>query len=513
MLVQIAIPLETVIDIERSSSLEFTETIRIRVYDAEENFSIDEYWLSYFPDMDKALHQMTQLLEDYHTRHPDQALVAAGLVDTTAKAVEHLDGPDKVAPSAAVGEVLSSAPINQTDSRDSWHAPSSRLRLFPSQVERMSGSVATVTDHQTGQLTPVASNEHTYPPEPSPSSLAAETASTKSSKLSHWTLPSISSVVKAPGRKIVEVITGSSASSAQGDGKGVGPQRVLSRDTQDSEDESADESDRLSHKFQKAFGMSTKEQVIRSYPCYLYRGLPINGRLYISTSFLCFKSSGLNLGPTKMILPLNDVIGISKHRSYRIGYSGLVIVIKGHEEVFIELSSAERRDECLHELQQQVERVQDQVRKGESPGDTKAHKEHLDLLDLAASKVSETSDAPRPPNEIEKGAPPVMFSSTSSDFVTFRPEKPLRFTCLTIGSRGDVQPYIALCKGLIAEGHKCKIASHAEYKDWVEGHGIGFEPIGGDPAELMQCELPFRSPGVDRSLLTMLASFSSDDRA
>lgn len=55
-----------------------------------------------------------------------------------------------------------------------------------------------------------------------------------------------------------------------------------------------------------------------------------------------------------------------------------------------------------------------------------------------------------------------------------------------IGSRGDVQPYIALCKGLIAEGHKCKIASHPEYRGWVEGHGIDFAPVGGDPAELMK---------------------------
>jgi sterol 3beta-glucosyltransferase len=56
---------------------------------------------------------------------------------------------------------------------------------------------------------------------------------------------------------------------------------------------------------------------------------------------------------------------------------------------------------------------------------------------------------------------------------------------LTIGSRGDVQPYIALCKGLMKEGHTCRIASHAEYKDWIEGHGIQFRSIGGDPGELM----------------------------
>lgn len=193
-----------------------------------------------------------------------------------------------------------------------------------------------------------------------------------------------------------------------------------------------------------------------------------------------------------MILPLSDVIAVSKHRSYRIGYSGLIVVIKGHEELFFELSSSERRDLCMQQLEHQVEFVQHELEEGNTPGDTLEHQEHMDLLDLAASRSSDASSSPRPPPETVSGQPPVMFCSTSSDFVTFRPEKSLRFTCLTIGSRGDVQPYIALCKGLMAEGHKCKIASHGEYRNWVEGHGIEFEEVGGDPAELMQ--RPFLLP-------------------
>lgn len=35
------------------------------------------------------------------------------------------------------------------------------------------------------------------------------------------------------------------------------------------------------------------------------------------------------------------------------------------------------------------------------------------------------------------------------------------------------------------DGHKCRIATHAEYREWIEGHGIEFSSIGGDPAELM----------------------------
>jgi sterol 3beta-glucosyltransferase len=65
------------------------------------------------------------------------------------------------------------------------------------------------------------------------------------------------------------------------------------------------------------------------------------------------------------------------------------------------------------------------------------------------------------------------------------PDASMHFTCLTIGTRGDVQPYIALCKGLMARGHRCRIATHDEYKEWIEEHNIEFCSVGGDPGELM----------------------------
>jgi sterol 3beta-glucosyltransferase len=67
-----------------------------------------------------------------------------------------------------------------------------------------------------------------------------------------------------------------------------------------------------------------------------------------------------------------------------------------------------------------------------------------------------------------------------------KPPKPMSITCLTIGSRGDVQPYIALAKGLMRDGHKVRIATHAEFGPWVLSHGIEFAPVAGDPAELMR---------------------------
>ena len=60
------------------------------------------------------------------------------------------------------------------------------------------------------------------------------------------------------------------------------------------------------------------------------------------------------------------------------------------------------------------------------------------------------------------------------------------FMCLTIGSRGDVQPYIALGRGLQKEGHRVTIVTHEEYKEWVTGFGVEHRTAGGDPGALMK---------------------------
>ena len=93
---------------------------------------------------------------------------------------------------------------------------------------------------------------------------------------------------------------------------------------------------------------------------------------------------------------------------------------------------------------------------------------------------------PKTAEEARSDAPPILFDDPRASILNFKPTESLRITCLTIGSRGDVQPYIALCKGLLAEGHRPRIATHSEFKVWVESYGIEFAPVAGDPAELMR---------------------------
>jgi UDP:flavonoid glycosyltransferase YjiC (YdhE family) len=56
----------------------------------------------------------------------------------------------------------------------------------------------------------------------------------------------------------------------------------------------------------------------------------------------------------------------------------------------------------------------------------------------------------------------------------------MHYAIFTIGSRGDVQPYIALSRGLQDRGHEVTLASHPSMQALVEAHSVPFAPIGPD---------------------------------
>jgi sterol 3beta-glucosyltransferase len=56
----------------------------------------------------------------------------------------------------------------------------------------------------------------------------------------------------------------------------------------------------------------------------------------------------------------------------------------------------------------------------------------------------------------------------------------MRITILAIGSRGDVEPYVALGLGLQAAGHDVRVATHAGFETLVRGRGLGFALLSGD---------------------------------
>ncbi|KAJ6681491.1 STEROL 3-BETA-GLUCOSYLTRANSFERASE [Salix koriyanagi] len=60
----------------------------------------------------------------------------------------------------------------------------------------------------------------------------------------------------------------------------------------------------------------------------------------------------------------------------------------------------------------------------------------------------------------------------------------LKIAMLVVGTRGDVQPFLAIAERLQEFGHHVRLATHANFCSFVRSAGVDFYPLGGDPLEL-----------------------------
>uniref|UniRef100_A0A7N2KVW7 Glycosyltransferase family 28 N-terminal domain-containing protein n=1 Tax=Quercus lobata TaxID=97700 RepID=A0A7N2KVW7_QUELO len=56
-----------------------------------------------------------------------------------------------------------------------------------------------------------------------------------------------------------------------------------------------------------------------------------------------------------------------------------------------------------------------------------------------------------------------------------------------VGTRGDVQPFLAIAKRLQEFGHHVRLATHANFSTFVRSAGVDFYPLDGDPHLLADC--------------------------
>lgn len=70
----------------------------------------------------------------------------------------------------------------------------------------------------------------------------------------------------------------------------------------------------------------------------------------------------------------------------------------------------------------------------------------------------------------------------------------LNIVIQVIGSRGDIQPFIAIGSELQKHGHRVRLATHLAFRDFVLDGGLEFFNIGGDPAEMMAFMV--KNPGL-----------------
>ncbi len=64
----------------------------------------------------------------------------------------------------------------------------------------------------------------------------------------------------------------------------------------------------------------------------------------------------------------------------------------------------------------------------------------------------------------------------------------MRITIIALGSQGDVQPYVALGKGLKAAGHDVNILSNENFETFVRSHELEFSAARGNIMEIVESE-------------------------
>lgn len=112
----------------------------------------------------------------------------------------------------------------------------------------------------------------------------------------------------------------------------------------------------------------------------------------------------------------------------------------------------------------------------------------------ANSRLCRTLSRLIPAGPRQSSLPPPSYETLGATPPRFN----LNIVIQIVGSRGDVQPFVALGTELQRIGHRVRIATHNVFQQFVSQAGLDFYPIGGDPADLMAYMV--KNPGLIPSM-------------
>nr|XP_031864085.1 uncharacterized protein CI109_000729 [Kwoniella shandongensis]KAA5531157.1 hypothetical protein CI109_000729 [Kwoniella shandongensis] len=272
----------------------------------------------------------------------------------------------------------------------------------------------------------------------------------------------------------------------------------------------------------KVFGLKEEEGVWIKR-CYVGTSfIPARGHIILTPRFICYWRRATVGADIKYRFRIEDVKGAVIAPGLRARFHGMALQLHGHRDLRFEFWKRESRDEVMA-------RINDlRGTRTPAPSVPAEQKPSPPLFDepiaRTASPASNTvvdhpADILAPPRDLLLQAPVVPADAVK--YIPYIANKPLHamariaprtFTCLTIGSRGDIQPYIALCLRLKQDGHKVVIVTHGEFKTWVEGYGIEHRQAGGDPTALMKLSTEHKmfSPGFFKESLGSFRTWLDD---
>ena len=85
----------------------------------------------------------------------------------------------------------------------------------------------------------------------------------------------------------------------------------------------------------------------------------------------------------------------------------------------------------------------------------------------------------------------------------------MRIVIIAPGSRGDIQPYIAMGKGLKKAGHTVRFVTHSDFEALVTSHGLEYWPVTGDVQDIVQAKA--MQERIDKgNFLLLMAQMAKD---
>ncbi|KAF5382484.1 hypothetical protein D9615_002991 [Tricholomella constricta] len=268
-----------------------------------------------------------------------------------------------------------------------------------------------------------------------------------------------------------------------------------------------------------ALSLDSEESQLWITRARIYRNISFAGYLVLSQHFVCFWSKSFTPSDVKYRIP---VLKLQSAKPFHIPFCrlyGITFDIKGKSPLKLVFRNLKMRDEASERISAVLNTVQLTLPSTDTPESSRTPS-----APPTPSKSSTGSRTPRSPKRSATGvlAPlsrslaaavavgiPTAVELTMPKAINLPREilsglPPMHFVCLTIGSRGDVQPYIALGLGLKKEGHRVTIVTHEEYRDWIQDFDIGHRTAGGDPGALMKLSVDNKmfSPDFFRESLT-----------
>ncbi|KAJ7109698.1 glycosyltransferase family 1 protein [Mycena crocata] len=211
------------------------------------------------------------------------------------------------------------------------------------------------------------------------------------------------------------------------------------------------------------------------------------GYFIVSTNYICFWSKFFTQADLRYRIPLSSVRQAKPFSLIRACAFGLILEIVGHSDLRFHFRTEEVRTEAITRIEAALKLASEPPTPSRNSGFS---------TPTTVSPLSRSATGIFSP--LERSLAVAIAKGASTELQAHLPKAinlprqilvrhaPKHFVCLTIGSRGDVQPYIALGLGLMKEGHQVTIVTHEEYKPWIESFGIKHKQAGGDPGALMK---------------------------